>query len=118
MIVLYDKNAIICQDFNNPSLNWSTLTADREGTRLLELTEEAFLYQIVQTPNRGNNIFDLIFTNDSDIIHTCDVSEPMGNIVRMELNLQIITKEDMLFAPSKFCEHRKGNAISQLESVL
>ena len=53
--VIKDKNAVICGDLNN-SVNWSTLTADREGTRLLELTEEAFLYQIVQTPTRGNNI--------------------------------------------------------------
>ena len=41
--------------------------ADGEGTRLLELTEEPFLYQIVQTLTRGNNILDLIFTNDSRV---------------------------------------------------
>ena len=56
--------------FNSPSVSRSTLTADREGTRLLELTEEAFLYQIVRTPTRGNNILDIIYTNDSNIIHT------------------------------------------------
>ena len=27
-----DKNAVICGDFNSPSVSWSTLTADREGT--------------------------------------------------------------------------------------
>ena len=31
-----DDNSVICGDFNNLSVNWSTLTADREGTRLLE----------------------------------------------------------------------------------
>ena len=45
--VIKDKYAVIYGDYNNPSVNWSTLTADREGTRLLELTEEAVLYQIV-----------------------------------------------------------------------
>ena len=68
--VIEDKNAVFCGDFNNLSVSWSTLTANREGTRLLELTEEDFLYQIVQKHTRGNNILDLIFTNDSDLIHT------------------------------------------------
>ena len=83
--VTKDKNAVICGDFNNPSVNWSTLTADREGTRLLKLTDKAFLYQIVQTPTRGNNIFYLIFTNDSDIIHTCEVGEPLGTVITTSL---------------------------------
>ncbi len=28
--VIKDKNAVICGDFNNPSVNWSTLSSDRE----------------------------------------------------------------------------------------
>ena len=115
-----DKNAVICGDFNNPSVNWSTITADREGTRLLQLIEESFLYQIVMTPTRGNNILDLIFTNDSDIIHTCEVGESLcnsdHNIVRTELNLQIITKENMLLIPN----YRKANFANirrEIESV-
>ena len=98
----------------------NVLTADRKGTRLLELTEEAFLYQIVQTPTRGNNILDLIFTNDNDIIHSCEVGEPLGNsdhnIVRTELSLQIITKENMLLVPN----YRKANFANirrEIESV-
>ena len=85
--VVKDKNAIICEDFNNPSINWSTLTADRERTKLLKLTEKAFLYQIVQTSIRGYNILDLIFTNDSDLIHACDVGNSDHKIVRIKLNL-------------------------------
>ena len=94
--------------------------ADREGTRLLELRKEAFLYQIVQTPTRRNNILDLIFTNDSDIIHSCEVGESLGNsnhnIVRTELNLQIITKENMLLVPN----YRKANFANirrEIESI-
>ncbi len=36
--IIKDKNAVICGDFNNPSVNWSTLSSDREGKRLIELT--------------------------------------------------------------------------------
>ena len=45
--VIKDKNAVICGDFNNPSVNWSTLTGDREGRRLIGLAEDAFLWQSV-----------------------------------------------------------------------
>ena len=62
--VIKDKNAVICGDFNNPSVNWSTLTGDREGRRLIGLAEDAFLWQSVQKPTRGNNILDLVFKND------------------------------------------------------
>ncbi len=41
--VIKDKNAMICGDFNNPSVRWSTLTGNREGQRLIDLVEDAFL---------------------------------------------------------------------------
>ena len=28
--IIKDKNAVICDDFNKPSVNWSTVKADRE----------------------------------------------------------------------------------------
>ncbi len=54
--VIKDKNAVICGDFNNLSVNWSTLTGNREGQRLIDLVEDAFLWQSVQKPTRGSNI--------------------------------------------------------------
>ncbi len=95
-----DKNAVMCGDFSNPSMNWSTLSGDREGRRLIGLAEDAFLWQSVQTPTRGNNILDLVFTNDCNLIHTCEVGEPLSNsdhnIVRIKLNLQTSTRENVL----------------------
>ena len=64
--IIKDKNAVICRDFNNPSVNWSTLTGDREGWKLIDLGEDAFLWQAVKNPTRGSNISDLVFTNDCD----------------------------------------------------
>ena len=74
-----DKNAVICKDFNNSFVNWSTLTRDREGTNLIMLTEETFPYQTVQKHTRGNDILDLVLTNDSVLIHTYEVGEPLTN---------------------------------------
>ncbi len=31
--IIKDKKSVICGDFNNPSVNWSTLSGDREGRR-------------------------------------------------------------------------------------
>ena len=100
--IIIDKNAVICSDFNNPSVNSSTLTGDREGRRLINLAEDAFLWQSVKKPTRGRNILDLVFTNDCDVIHACDVGGPPANsdhnnIVRIKLNLQSNIRESMLF---------------------
>ena len=38
-----ERNTVICRAFNNHSVRWSTLTSDREGRRLIEFAEEAFL---------------------------------------------------------------------------
>ncbi len=107
--IIKDKNAVICGDFNNPSVNWSTQTGDREGRRLIDLAEDAFLWQSVKRPTRGNNILDLVFMNDRDLIHTCEVGEPLSNsdhnIVRIKLILQISTRENVLLVPN----YKKAN---------
>ena len=63
----------------------------------------------MQKPTRGNNILDLVFTNDCDLIHTCEVGEPLSNsdhnIVRIKLNLQISTRENVLLVPN----YKKAN---------
>ncbi len=43
--IIKDKNSVICGDFNNPIVNWSTLSGDRERRRLIGLAEDAFLFQ-------------------------------------------------------------------------
>lgn len=73
------KREVICGDFNNPSVNWSTIIDDDEGRRLTEFSEEQFLFQTVQTHTRGNNILDTVFTNDNDLIRLCEVGEAIGN---------------------------------------
>ena len=107
--LIKNKNAVICGDFNNPSVNWSTLSGDREGQRLVDFSEEAFLHQAVDTPTRGNNILDLVFTNGSDLIDSCEVGEPLAssdhNIIRIKLNLQIKTRDNTLLIPN----YRRAN---------
>lgn len=67
------------------------LMGDREGLRLKECAEEAFLFLSVQTPTSCNSMLHLVFTNDRDIIHTYEVSEPVAdnchNIVIIKMNI-------------------------------
>ncbi len=45
--VIQNKLAVIIGDFNCPSIDWTSMNGDEEGKRLIEMTEDAFLTQIV-----------------------------------------------------------------------
>ncbi len=47
-----NKQSVIIGDFNCPNIDWSTLSGDQEGNRLLEMLEDAFLTKIVTQPTR------------------------------------------------------------------
>ena len=42
--ILKDENVIPRGDFNNLSVNWSTLTSNHEGRRLVDFIEDAFIF--------------------------------------------------------------------------
>ncbi len=37
--IIKNKNAVICGDFSHPSVNWSGLSCDSEGRRLINFAE-------------------------------------------------------------------------------
>ncbi len=45
--LIQNKQAVIIGDFNCPSIDWTSMNGDREGNRVIEMAEEAFLTQIV-----------------------------------------------------------------------
>ncbi len=49
------------------------MNGDREGNRLIEMAEDAFLTQIVTQPTRENNILDQVFASEPDLIRDCKV---------------------------------------------
>ncbi len=44
------------------------MTGDQEGNRLLEMLEDTFMTQIISQPTRENNILDLVFVTDPDLV--------------------------------------------------
>ncbi len=61
--VIKNKQAVIIGDSNCPSIDWASMNGDREGSRLIEMVEDAFLTQIVTQPTRENNTLDLVLTS-------------------------------------------------------
>ncbi len=62
-----NKQSVIIGDFNCPNIDWTTLSGDQDGNRLLEMLEDVFLTQIFTQPTRENNLLDLILVSDSDL---------------------------------------------------
>ena len=76
----------IAGDFNLPFIDWQTrsitagshaTSSDRSsGLALLEFLSDNFLEQLVHEPTRNDkNILDLVFSNNTDLIHSVTVSK-------------------------------------------
>jgi hypothetical protein len=89
--LIHNKIAVIAGDFNC-NVNWETLTSGVEGNRLIDFSNENYLTQVVEEPTRGNNILDLIFTSEEDLISNVTVGECLGTsdhcIVKCKLGVQ------------------------------
>jgi hypothetical protein len=64
-------------DFNYPGLNWNSFEADQVATPFLEWMLIKGLTQHVLFPTRGNNILDLLLTNEPEMVQKC---EPYGTL--------------------------------------
>jgi hypothetical protein len=77
------RNVLYFGDLNFPHLPWPSGTVytsgqanrenksgeNKEAEQLLEFAKENFLEQIVETSTRGNNILDLVFTNNPQLVN-------------------------------------------------
>lgn len=76
---------VITGDFNFPNITWtdtmcpkvtpSTTDEKLQIEKLLSLTDDYFLHQHISQPTRGNNTIDLFFTNISDELYDCNITE-------------------------------------------
>ena len=76
---------IIGGDFNLPGIDWATLsTKPRAYTPalcncLIDIITDNGLEQIVQEPTRGENLLDLILTNNPTLINNAQSMPPLSN---------------------------------------
>ena len=93
---LHDQ-IIVLGDFNFPHLKWKyyddvviantqtggTIDHQQQAENLLELTSDLFLEQKIVTPTRENNVLDLLFTNDEDLIKITNTADTFISDHRM-----------------------------------
>ncbi len=107
--VIQNKQAVIIRDFNWPSIDWNSMNGDREGNRLIEMAEDAFLTQIVTQPTRENNILEMIFAMDPDLICDCKVGEKLSGCDHHLTQFNIKTEYTLTDNKTKIPDYRKAN---------
>ena len=94
------SDIIICGDFNFPEADWSNpecrkisaVTGDDkiQLNKLLNLTDDFFLNQLITKPTRNKNTLDLVFTNITDSPFDCNISTYKTlsdhNVIDLKLN--------------------------------
>ena len=75
-LVLEDP-IVICGDFNC-AVDWDHGGFEGESGRVVDFANDNFLTQMVKQPTRGDNILDLIFASDDDLVRHVEVDECLG----------------------------------------
>ena len=117
--IIKNKLCIVTGDFNCP-INWSDRTSDAQGKRLLDFTNEEYLTQWVDEPTRGNNILDLVFTSEDNLISKLKVGEKLGksdhSIVRFNIDISF-TKIEKTFARLNFRKADLSRLREQIKKI-
>ena len=93
---------IICGDFNQPDIDWSTgIASSSESLHnyFTKFVKDNYLWQLVNFPTRNNNILDLILTNIPDKIHNLhgydDIISTDHKLIGFDLDLKVPKKPDI-----------------------
>ncbi len=85
------------------------MTGDQEGNRLLEMLEDTLMIQIIFQPTRENNILDLIFVTDPDLVREGRVREILSGCDHHLICFSSRTEHELLENVSKIPDYRKAN---------
>ena len=101
-------------DFNSPGINWhhKTLLDSHVSAsfreKLLEVTEEFHIEQLVTTPTRGPNILDLFFASHPDLFTSCQtapgISDHDSVIVEFSTQINLVKR-----SPREIFLYHKAN---------
>ncbi len=100
-----NKQSVIIWDFNCPKINWSNMSGDQEGNRLLEMLEGTFMTQIISQPTRENNILDLVFVTDPDLVREGRVGEILPGCDHHLIRLSIRTGHELIENVSRISDY-------------
>ena len=102
--IVSDSDCVILGDFNFPEIRWDDGIGMGGNAEFLDTIEDNFLTQLVEDPTRGNNILDLVFVSDRNLIDNLAVGENIGesdhNIIRFDLITNSKKKENSTLMPN------------------
>ena len=117
--IISNKLCIVAGDFNC-TVNWQVGSADNEGKRLLDFASEEYLTQWVDKPTRGNNVLDLVFSSEDNMISNVCVGEKLGKsdhyMVRFEIEASF-SRSERLFAKPNFKRANFRRMRSEVEEI-
>ncbi len=85
------------------------MTGDQEGNRLLEMLEDTLITQIISQPTRENNILDLVFVTDPDLVREGRVGEILSGCDHHLIRFSIRTEHELIENVSNISDYRKAN---------
>ena len=59
---------LIVGDFNYPNINWDNWECNKDDEVFVDLLQDNFLHQHVDTSTRVNNILDLVIINEISMV--------------------------------------------------
>ena len=77
-LILKASNEItlVMEDFNLPGIKWDSNEASGNEEKFLECIQDSFFTQHVLLPTRGDNILDLVMSNEEGLVENLTVGEP------------------------------------------
>ena len=85
-------NLVLIGDFNYPNIKWGSRRTDKAGAKFLELIDDCYLHQLVTEPTRYDNILDLVFSSEADMIEDVDVREPAVNSDLCTIHFNLVVR--------------------------
>ena len=105
---------ILGGDFNSPSIDWEhgtlldSYVPCHLREKLISLSQDTQMFQIVTFPTRAQNILDLCFTTHPDTVQTCKPAPGLSNHDVVLINFQTllyVIKQN----PQKIYLYKKAN---------
>ena len=114
---------ILGGDFNLPHINWQSTTVNTNpqygkalNDKMVEITNNSDLTQVINVPTRRQNILDLLMTTNPSLISNTEVHPGMSDheIVIADIDLKAKTAKKK---PRKVFLYEKGNMNGLKDSI-
>ena len=98
-------------DFNLPDINWVSQSAPVTNCqdKFLDCFNSNGLTQYVLEPTRGNNILDLVFSNESNLIQNIHIGDAIANSDHNSVSFEIVTPGIIPSSPPTRLNWSKAN---------